>query len=145
MERFFLNLHPSKAIQRNNLVIQPVEDIFQIVPFESNPKCSSIDQVHIRTELQSLTRLPRSQAIIFTVRTYLTSVTALQEEPAQLEALWDHIRHFPSDVADYKCRHLWGDVFEEFCRDVLKKNDPHIGNEKEGDEIAKRGGYPVGV
>lgn len=72
-------------------------------------------------------------------------MTTLREEPAQLESLWDHIRHFPPDVADYKCRHLWGDVFEEFCRDVLGKNDPHIVNDEEKDGNAQRGGCPVGV
>lgn len=145
MERFFLNLHPSKAIQRNNLFIQPVGEIFHIVPFENNPKCSSIDEVHIRTELQSLTRLPRSQANIFTVRTYLTPATALRDEPAQLEALWDHITHFPPDIAEYKCRHLWGDVFEEFYQDVLGKNDPQIGHEEEKDVVAGHGGIPVKI
>ncbi|PLB54718.1 hypothetical protein P170DRAFT_470164 [Aspergillus steynii IBT 23096] len=131
MERFFLNLQPSKAIQRNNLFIQPVGEIFHLVPFEEYPKCESIDQVHIRTELQSLTRLPRSQANVFTVRTYLTPMTELRHEPEQLEALWDHTRNFPPDTANYKCHHLWGDVFEKFCREVLGKNDPEIGEDEE--------------
>lgn len=126
MDRFFLNLQPDKAIQRNNLFIQPVGKIFHIVPFEENPKCESIDQVHIRTELQTLLRLPRSRANVFTVRTYLTPATELRHESEQLEALWDHIRNFPSDTALYKCHHLWGEVFEQFCREVLGKNDPQI-------------------
>ncbi|KAL4963738.1 heme-dependent oxidative N-demethylase family protein [Aspergillus stella-maris] len=126
MERFFLNLRPDKAIQRNNLFIQPVGGIFHVVPFDRQPKCTSYEQVHIRTELQSLQRLPRSQANIFTVRTYLTPLTELRKEPEQLEALWDHVRSFPKDIAEYKCHHLWGDVSEEFCREVLGKNDPCI-------------------
>ncbi|KAL4946757.1 hypothetical protein BDV06DRAFT_217914 [Aspergillus oleicola] len=123
---FFLNLRPGKAIQRNNLFIQPVGGIFHVVPFDKQPRCTSYEQVHIRTELQSLQRLPRSQANIFTVRTYLTPLTDLRKEPEQLEALWDHVRNFPDDTAEYKCHHLWGNVFEEFCREVLGKNDPCI-------------------
>lgn len=129
MHKFFLNLKPSKAIQRNNLFIQPVGGIFHLVPFEERPKCDSIDQVHIRTELQSLFRLPRSRANIFTVRTYLTPITELEHEPEQLEALWDHTRNFPDSIAAYKCHHLWGDVFEEFCRRVLGKADPDISSD----------------
>ncbi|OQE30063.1 hypothetical protein PENSTE_c002G10158 [Penicillium steckii] len=131
MERFFVNLQPSKAIQRNNLFIQPVGQIFHVVPFEENLKYESIDQVHIRTELQSLTRLPRSEASIFTVRTYLTPMSDLRHEPEQLEALWDHTRNFPPDTANYKCHHLWGDVFEQFCQDVLGKRDTEIASNEE--------------
>ena len=126
MDRFFFNLKPSSAIMRNNLFIQPTGRIFHIEPFENKPKCTSIEQVHIRTEQQSLTRLPRSQANVFTVRTYLVPMTDLKSEPEQLEALWDHVRNFPDSIAAYKCRHLWGDVFEEFCRDVLGKSDPYL-------------------
>ena len=145
MERFFLNLRPSKAIQRNNLFIQPVGELFHIVPFDKNPKCTSIDQVHIRTELQSLTRLPRSQANVFTVRTYLVPLSDLRHEPEQLEILWDHVRNFPQDIAEYKCRHLWGDVFEQFCREVLGKNDPYIaGYAEEKTTSNSQGHCPAG-
>lgn len=69
---------------------------------------------------------------MFTVRTYLTPMTELCKEPEQLEALWDHVRNWPEDVAEYKCYHLWGDVFEKFCREVLGKENPEITS-KSGD------------
>ncbi|KAL4903056.1 hypothetical protein BDW74DRAFT_180347 [Aspergillus multicolor] len=144
MSSFFLTIKPIKPIQRNNLFIQPVPGIFHVVPFEKAPVCTSYEQVHIRTELQSLSKLPRSEAVIFTVRTYVTPLSALSTEPAHLETLWDHVRNFPEDIAEYKCRHLWNDVFEVYCREMLGKNDPDNANDGKGEVDAEMARARVG-
>jgi hypothetical protein len=130
--RFFRNLKVSAPIQRNNLFIQPVGGIFHHEGFHKHPKVTSPDGIWLRTELQSLRRLPRSEAIIFSVRTYLTNLSDLREEPESLEVLWDHVRNFPDDVSEYKTKALWVDAFEQFCRDTLGKTDPQITENGKG-------------
>ncbi len=58
----------------------------------------SVDQVVFRTERQTLRRLPRSGAIVFTIRTYLESATQLCKEPGIPEILASAIRSMPPEV-----------------------------------------------
>ncbi|QRV89729.1 alpha-mannosyltransferase [Ceratobasidium sp. AG-Ba] len=77
------------------------------------PQPISVDEVgrvRFRTERQSLRRLPRSGAIIFTIRTYLEPVTRLAEEPGVPGRLADAIRSWPPDVAEYKGQRLYVDA-----------------------------------
>ncbi|KAI1390613.1 uncharacterized protein F4822DRAFT_155737 [Hypoxylon trugodes] len=133
MERFFVNLKVNSPIQRNNLFVQPCGEIFHHDRFESYPEVKRIEDLWIRTELQSLCRLPRSKAVVFSVRTYMAKMTELKEEPAALERLWDAVRNFPDIVSEYKSVQLWKDVFEAFCREELGKNEPEIdANTRDG-------------
>lgn len=124
--RFFVNLKVSSPIQRNNLFIQPVDGLFHFEPFDEHPVVQKPEDIYLRTELQSLRRLSKSKAIVFSVRTYLTPLTDLKNEPEALERLWDAVRHFPDAVSKHKVRHLWNDVFEAFCKDTLGREDPEI-------------------
>ncbi|KAG8748257.1 hypothetical protein FRC10_007647 [Ceratobasidium sp. 414] len=69
-----------------------------------------VGRVRFRTERQSLRRLPRSGAIVFTIRTYLEPITKLAEEPGVPGRLADAIRSWPPDVAEYKGQHLYLDA-----------------------------------
>ncbi|CAE6410503.1 unnamed protein product [Rhizoctonia solani] len=69
-----------------------------------------VDRVRFRTERQSLRRLPRSGAIVFTIRTYIEPVTKLAEEPGVPGRMADAIRSWPPDVAEYKGQHLYVDA-----------------------------------
>lgn len=54
--------------------------------------------------------LPRSGAIIFTIRTYIEPVTKLAEEPGVPGRMADAIRSWPPEVAEYKGQHLYADA-----------------------------------
>ncbi|CAE6507270.1 unnamed protein product [Rhizoctonia solani] len=69
-----------------------------------------IGRVRFRTERQSLRRLPRSGAIVFTIRTYVEPVTKLADEPGVPGRMADAIRSWPPDVAEYKGQHLYMDA-----------------------------------
>ncbi|KAG8733461.1 hypothetical protein FRC11_006101 [Ceratobasidium sp. 423] len=69
-----------------------------------------IGRVRFRTERQSLRRLPRSGAIVFTVRTYIEPITKLADEPGVPGRMADAIRSWPPDVAEYKGQHLYVDA-----------------------------------
>ncbi|TBU97839.1 heme-dependent oxidative N-demethylase family protein [Stutzerimonas kirkiae] len=58
--------------------------------------------VHLRVELQFLARLPRSNAELFSIRTYLVSLEELATNPAWACRLHRVLRDLPEALADYK-------------------------------------------
>lgn len=58
--------------------------------------------VHLRVELQLMLRLPRSNALLFGIRTYLISLDELVTDPAWACRLHRVIRDLPEPIADYK-------------------------------------------
>lgn len=76
----------------------------------SNSKDLTIDEIHFRSERQSLRRLPKSKALLFTVRTYFEPVTKIAEEPHVPGRLAEAIRNWTDDVAYYKGKKHWEDI-----------------------------------
>lgn len=60
------------------------------------------DKLHLRVELQTLFRLPRSNAILFGVRCYLASLSDLTRVPAWGARLHRVLRDLPAPIAEYK-------------------------------------------
>ncbi|KAH7361370.1 hypothetical protein BKA66DRAFT_425712 [Pyrenochaeta sp. MPI-SDFR-AT-0127] len=61
----------------------------------------------LRVEHQTLTALPRSKAIIFTVRSYMTPLTQILSE-GDGNDLADAIESMPEGLGNYKMRQYWG-------------------------------------
>ncbi|KAF8631213.1 hypothetical protein AX15_002544 [Amanita polypyramis BW_CC] len=76
------------------------------------------ERLRLRTERQTLRRLPRSGAVIFTIRTYMVAVTELAKEEGVGERLADAVEGWPEEVREYKGRerHGWGPVLREYLR-----------------------------
>lgn len=134
MERFFRRMPLDKPVVRNNYFIQvvkPSEGMGSDVDPEELGWSESTngpedDFVHghghsaepaaylaaatlrLRSERQTLRRLPRTGAIIFGIRTYLTKMEELAgEEGGRLASA---VRSWPADVAVYKGRRMYEDV-----------------------------------
>ncbi|TFF25483.1 DUF3445 domain-containing protein [Jiella endophytica] len=60
------------------------------------------DKVHLRVELQALWRLPRSNAIVFSIRCYLIKMREVATVPKWARRLHRVLRDLPDDLADYK-------------------------------------------
>lgn len=60
------------------------------------------ERLIIRSERETLTRLPKTQAILFTIRTYRRPLSDLEAQPEQAFKLAAAIRALPPDVRDYK-------------------------------------------
>lgn len=73
----------------------------QISEFQSPAKVNGVSAVRLRQERQSLRRLPRSGAVVFTIRTYIDPFTELAKEPGVPGRLASAIRSWPEDVAEY--------------------------------------------
>jgi hypothetical protein len=73
--------------------------MFQQEPFpDSLPHPPKIEDIHIRHERQTLRRLPRSGAVMFMVRTYLTPVNILQDEKDNLFAFREAVNAWPPEM-----------------------------------------------
>ena len=66
--------------------------------------------LRLRTERQTLRRLPKSGAILFTIRTYIFPVIELGNERGVPARMASAIRSWPADVAQYKSQRLYKDV-----------------------------------
>lgn len=58
--------------------------------------------VHLRVELQGLIRLPRSNALLFPIRTYLLSLEDLVTQPGWAQRLRRVLTTLPPELVDYK-------------------------------------------
>ena len=115
-----MSLKVSRPVERNNYFVQTDDTMFQQEPFaDSLPTPPKIEDIRIRYERQTLRRLPRTGAIMFLVRTYLTPMTDLQHEKDNLYALRAAIEAWPDAMAKYKARHVWEEPFGDWCREIL--------------------------
>jgi hypothetical protein len=60
------------------------------------------DKVHLRVELQTLFRLPRSNAMLFGIRCYLASLAELATQPKWAARLHRVLNTLPQPLAEYK-------------------------------------------
>jgi dimethylamine monooxygenase subunit A len=60
------------------------------------------DKLHLRVELQALWRLPRSNAIVFSIRCYLIKLTELVTIPGWGRRLHRVLQSLPAELAEYK-------------------------------------------
>lgn len=60
------------------------------------------DKVHLRVEMQGLFRLPRSNAIVFSIRAYLIKINELVTNPAWAKRLHRVAKSLPPELIDYK-------------------------------------------
>lgn len=74
--------------------------------FDSAKQDPILTECYLRVEHQTLTCLPRTKAIIFCVRSYMTSLEDIRRE-GEGPALAGAIRSMPEKLGDYKMRPFW--------------------------------------
>jgi hypothetical protein len=102
---FFDRLAPGRLTWRVNWTLLDTPEPFLPSPASRRAPCDGVDlaQLWFRVERQTLRRLTRTDAIVFTIRTYITSLEALLAWRPELAAqLASTLRTVPSEVADYK-------------------------------------------
>lgn len=110
-------------VQRNNFFLQVTDTLFQQEPFAAElQEPPKVEDIRIRHERQTLRRLPKSRAILFTVRTYLLPLGELAEEPESIRNLLGAIQEMHPDMARYKGRQVWGQVVEDWCKSQLDRH-----------------------
>ncbi|SDI62153.1 Protein of unknown function [Pseudomonas flavescens] len=108
--KFLLNIQVGHPVRRLNwtLTINPRLDTSPETFHEWGSDRGSVTPdnvgrlVHLRVELQLMARLPRSNAVLFSIRTYLISMQELVSNPAWARRLHRVLRDLPDAIADYK-------------------------------------------
>ncbi|KAM0202060.1 hypothetical protein ACHAQI_010993 [Fusarium lateritium] len=146
MNRFFKGMLPEKAVVRNNFFIQLDDGLHwshrmgdqssnEVASWESaNNKGLAIEDLYFRSERQSLRRLPRSKALLFTIRTYFEPITAIAQEPHVPGRLAEAIDNWDDEHATYKGKHNWAGILLPYLheQDELQKQTGVLDKVPEG-------------
>lgn len=108
--KYLVNIQVGQPVRRLNwtLTINPRLDTSPETFHEWGSDRASITPenvgslVHLRVELQVMARLPRSNALMFSIRTYLISMDELVTQLAWAQRLHRVLRDLPDAIADYK-------------------------------------------
>ncbi|KAJ5682587.1 hypothetical protein N7462_005752 [Penicillium macrosclerotiorum] len=150
MMNFFRRLKPEEPVLRNNYFIQ-VDDSLAwshsigpedaaTVSWNTAAKNKAIEHHFFRSERQSLRRLPRSGAVVFTIRTYFEPITEIVKEPYVPGRLASAIRSWGDDVSRYKGKEKYEEVLLEYL-DQKHREQVAAGLEiDKEDEVRK---YPL--
>ena len=111
--RFLLNLHHDRPVRRLNwaMTINPrldasPENYHKWGVDRTTVTAENVgEKVHLRVELQSFFRLPRSNAIAFPIRCYLIKLEELATVPDWARRLHRVLRDLPDDLRDIQGTH----------------------------------------
>lgn len=127
MMNLFRRIKPDAPVLRNNYFIQmngnlpwntslgPEDEHGQRTKnWGGSVPATSADQLWYRSERQSLRRLPKTGAVVFTIRVYFHPVAEIAQEPYVPGRLASGIRSWGDDVAKYKGREGYEKILLEY-------------------------------
>ncbi|KAK1981912.1 hypothetical protein LZ30DRAFT_591719 [Colletotrichum cereale] len=124
MASFFKRMRCNQIYSRINYFIQVDESLpwswsigeedSPVVSWSTAEKDRAIEYHYFRSERQSLRRLPKTKAIVFTIRTYFHPITELASEDYVPGRLASAIRSWDEEVANYKGREKYEKVLLEY-------------------------------
>jgi Protein of unknown function (DUF3445) len=89
----------------------------------SSASKSSLSKIYVRRERQTFTRLAVSDAILFTVRTFMTPLTSLGDD--ELTAFVEQAKGWAGEMAAYKGREQWWDTVLRYQKE--RKHGSTVG------------------
>ncbi|MBW3624054.1 MAG: DUF3445 domain-containing protein [Armatimonadetes bacterium] len=103
-------LKPSRPVGRWNWSIAPTDrlNLSPATAHEWSPAGQGItpenagERCHLRLERQTLSRLPDTRGILFTILTYRAPLATLEAEPEKLLRLYRVLQSLPPELAAYK-------------------------------------------
>lgn len=102
MDRFFARLRPGMIMRRTNWTIHDSAALCQPQPPPAVTPQVDCGQFFVRSESQTLRRLPETGAILFTILTRLCPLADFLDEPTCAAALWQALDKLPAEVIDYR-------------------------------------------
>ncbi|KAL6851166.1 hypothetical protein ACO1O0_008294 [Amphichorda felina] len=123
MDRFFQRLKVGSVVSRFNYAIDDSDELFHrrshhnlSLPEGDDPKLSDL---HLRVERQVLQRLPKTRALLFTIRTYVTPITEVTKDREVAAALRTSVNSYTDDVAKYKNKNVWDKLLQKHLSEIL--------------------------
>jgi hypothetical protein len=111
--RYFDHLSLRTSMERTNLFIQTTAELFQDAPEPASEEILVLEHIIVRRERQTFTRLEKSGAVLFTVRTYMQPLTELGIE--EVRALKSQILGWDEEIRIYKGWGIWGESVVGYC------------------------------
>lgn len=150
MMNFFRRLKPEEPVLRNNYFIQ-VDDCLpwsqsigsedsEHVSWNTAQKNKAIENHYFRSERQGLRRLPRTGAVLFSIRTYFEPITKVVEEPYVPGRLASAIRSWGDDISRYKGKEKYQDVLLEY---LDRKHEEQVAAGLEVEKEEEHHSYPL--
>ncbi|PSR82458.1 hypothetical protein BD289DRAFT_437376 [Coniella lustricola] len=144
MSSFFKRLKCEDLYVRNNYFIQVDDDLAwswsigseddENHSWDTAVENRAIEHHMFRSERQSLRRLPKTGAVVFTIRTYFHPVMEIASEDYVAGRLASAVRSWGDDVARYKGAPKYKDVLLEYLdAEHQKQLDRGLDLEKEED------------
>ncbi len=117
-------------MERNNLFVQTTPDYFIDAPEEvpGEEKEPLPEDITVRRERQTFTKLEKSGAVLFTVRTFMMPLMGLGTD--ELKGLSSQINGWDEETKRYKGWTLWGPPVERWCGSVIGREDGRVEGEK---------------
>lgn len=149
MLNLFRRLKPEEVVARSNYFMQVDDDLawsWSIgseetgeAGWDTAAKDRAIEHHMFRSERQTLRRLPRTGAVVFTIRTYFVPVTEIVKEPYVPGRLASAVRSWGDDVAKYKGKQRYGKVLLEY---LDEKHAEQVANGLDLDKEDEMHSYP---
>jgi hypothetical protein len=108
VDRFIGMLAPERPVWRLNWSLTSDPALFQPIGHgqrDADPGITPENagaRLFLRVERQTLRRLPRTGAVLFTIRTHQRPLETLADRPQELARLAEAVRGLPEDTARYK-------------------------------------------
>ena len=117
VDRFVDKLRPERPVWRRNWFLHHVPDLHQPQP----PPRASVSVpagLWLRSERQSLSRLPRTDAVLFTIRTQQVPLAVVAERPVLAGAMASSIENWSPELVSYRSASPWRDDVLRWLREV---------------------------
>ena len=150
MERWFEKMRPEDPVERASWYITwdtklKVNNIYQVPEFKPNLDLEIKDtdprEFNVRVERQTLRRLPKSQAIIFTNHPVFYSIEEMKDEPMIPSLLKKILYEGPEDILKYKNFQKIRDHLSPYL-DSLIKRQLELGIINEDTPLKTQPNYP---
>ncbi|KAF7539702.1 hypothetical protein G7054_g1951 [Neopestalotiopsis clavispora] len=124
MDRYFVRLRVDSPISRFNYAIDISPELFHIsshhnLTLDGLADPITVDKLYLRVERQVLQRLPKTGALIFSIRTYVTPITEVTKDKERARALRTSVRSYGPELAKYKNKHLWNNALEAHLQEIV--------------------------
>lgn len=130
MERWFKRLSPNDPVERaswyiswdHKLKISNVYQLPEVAPdLEESMRLTEPGSFNVRVERQTLRRLPKSQAIIFTNHPVYYSLDEMKDEPMVPSLLRKILYGGPGDIVKYKNFEFFRDHLSPYLDELIEK------------------------